>query len=348
MPLITVNTDPACPVMIERGLLARSGEVLARYHNPCRVALFTDPTVGALYGAALESALAKAGFSAERIILPAGETCKSWQTLGAVLEELAARGFCRSDLVLTLGGGTVGDLGGLAAALYHRGIPCVNLPTTLLAAVDAAIGGKTAVDLAAGKNLAGVIRQPLAVLCDPDLLATLPPPQRANGMAEVIKTGVLGAAGVWEQIARPLPDEEALIAACAAYKAALVASDETDKGPRQLLNLGHTIGHAIEKASGYTVPHGQAVAIGLAAMARAAAYMGDMPAEDAAAIQDALRRWGLPVDTSFSAEVLLPLIAGDKKRRGEEYTIVWPIGIGRCCLRSVTEADLSEILQAGL
>ena len=236
-----------------------------------------------------------AGYRPVRISLPAGETGKTWAVLGDLLERLAEEGLSRGDLLVVLGGGSACDVGGLAAALYHRGMDVAYLATTLLAGVDAAIGGKTAVDLPAGKNLAGVIRQPLAVLIDPDSLKTLPPLALADGMAEAIKTGVLAGEELWPLVAAPEPDYEAILCGCAAYKAAIVSQEAQDTGIRLFLNLGHTIGHAVERHSGYALSHGQAVAIGLAGMARAGAALGWCDSITAERIKTALKRRGLPL-----------------------------------------------------
>lgn len=249
---------------------------------------------------------------------------------------------------MVLGGGSACDVGGLAAALYHRGMDVAYLATTLLAGVDAAIGGKTAVDLPAGKNLAGVIRQPLAVLIDPDSLKTLPPSALADGMAEAIKTGVLAGEELWPLVAALEPDYEAILCGCAAYKAAIVSQEAQDTGIRLSLNLGHTIGHAVERHSGYTLSHGRAVAIGLASMARAGAALGWCDSITAERIKTALKRQGLPLRYRCRPEELLPYLWSDKKRLGEELTVVLPQRIGCCTLRKMTRPQLLQLLREGL
>lgn len=347
MSVITVHTREAYSIRIERGLLPRLEQALSEVFPSCRIALLTDDTTGALYGDPAAAALSESGYAVTRITVPHGEESKSWQTLGHVLEELAAAELTRADALLALGGGMIGDLGGLAAALYRRGIACVQVPTTLLAAVDASVGGKTAVDLAAGKNLAGIIRQPTAVLCDPDLLDALPAPLLRDGMAEIIKMGVLGAEGVWGELTEKSPDLAALTAACTAYKAALVEQDEGDCGIRRALNLGHTFGHAIERRSGYTLSHGQSVAIGLAMMTRAARERGWCDSITAERILTALRRHSLPVKSPYPPEELLPFALADKKRLGDSIVIVIPNQIGYCTLRSVSPRELEELLRLG-
>ena len=372
MPTISVQTTPSYPILIERGLLRKAGQTLLPLHPPCRAALLSDDTVFSLYGRAVMDSLEGAGYRPVCISLPAGETGKTWAVLGNLLERLAEEGLSRGDLLVVLGGGSACDVGGLAAALYHRGMDVAYLATTLLAGVDAmakaiedavaaleykpadysgvdaAIGGKTAVDLPAGKNLAGVIRQPLAVLIDPDSLKTLPPSALADGMAEAIKTGVLAGEELWPLVAALEPDYEAILCGCAAYKAAIVSQEAQDTGIRLSLNLGHTIGHAVERHSGYTLSHGRAVAIGLASMARAGAALGWCDSITAERIKTALKRQGLPLRYRCRPEELLPYLWSDKKRLGEELTVVLPQRIGCCTLRKMTRPQLLQLLREGL
>ena len=269
-----VHTQKPYPVVMAHDLFDCLGEMVLQLHPRCKVALLCDDYVYSEYGQQVVQALESESYRPCHIALPAGEACKAWAVLGEVLETLAVEGFTRGDLLLALGGGSTCDLGGLAAALYHRGMGVVYLPTTLLAGVDAAIGGKTAVDLPAGKNLAGVIRQPLAVIFDENCLDTLSEEAMADGMAEAIKTGILAGDKLWELVNDPDPFYTSIMEHCAEYKAQVVAEDELDNDCRLALNLGHTVGHAIERHSGYTVTHGKAVAIGLATMARAGAALG--------------------------------------------------------------------------
>ena len=222
--------------------------------------LVTDETVGALYAE-------RAGAVAATVTIPPGEAAKTWEQAGRVLRELAAAGMAHDDHVIALGGGVVGDLAGFCAATYQRGVPVVQLPTTLVAQVDSAYGGKTGVDLPEGKNYAGAYHQPAAVLADPSVLATLPPAELAAGWAEVVKTALIAGGPLWERVRRGDAVADAgLVLACARTKLAVVAADERDAGRRQVLNLGHTVGHAIETATGYTrYRHGEAVGLGLLA-----------------------------------------------------------------------------------
>ena len=249
-----------------------------------------------------------------------------------------------------LGGGVTGDMAGFAAAVYLRGIRYVQLPTTLLAAVDSSVGGKTAVDLAAGKNLAGAFCQPAAVLCDTDCLKTLPPDVFADGAAEAVKTGVLADPSLFTlfEDGTLTADPGAVIARCVQYKAGVVERDEKEQGERKLLNLGHTVGHAIEKCSGYTIPHGHAVAAGLAVIARAAERLGWTEGPIAERIAVCLAKNGLPTGTDFPAETLAEAALSDKKRAGGDITLVVPRAIGRCELKTLPVAELLPVIRAGL
>ena len=317
---IPVRVRPAYDVAIGPGLLAGCGPRLRELLGPCRIAVLTDSTVAPLYRDTVTASLESAGFTVYSHVFPAGEGRKNLATLGELLEFLAGEHLTRTDCVAALGGGVVGDMAGFAAAVYLRGIRYVQLPTTLLAAVDSSVGGKTAVDLTAGKNLAGAFCQPAAVICDTDCLKTLPPDVFADGAAEAIKTGVLSDEALFalfeDGTLTAAPGE--VIARCVAYKAGVVERDEREQEERKLLNLGHTVGHAIEKCSGYTIPHGHAVAAGLAIIARSAEQLGWTEEPLAARIAACLAKNGLPAGTGFSAESLAEAALSDKIRAGLE------------------------------
>lgn len=351
METVIVNTAPPYPVRIGPGLLDRCGAFLRELLPPCRAAVVSDSTVAPLYLERAVQGLRAGGFRVSAHVIPAGETHKNLKVLSRLLEELAAARLTRSDCVVALGGGVTGDLAGFAAAVYLRGIPYVQLPTTLLAAVDSSVGGKTAVDLGAGKNLAGAFWQPAAVLCDTDCLKTLSPSVLADGAAEAIKTGVLAGEGLFSLLERGVCGTELpqVITCCVRCKAGVVERDPTERGERRLLNLGHTVGHAIEKCSGYTVPHGHAVAAGLAVIARAAERLGWAKDDGMAArIAAALQHWELPTGTRFPVNALVQAALADKKRSGDAVTLVIPEALGHCTLRPVPVAALGGILAAGL
>ncbi len=344
---VPVNTASPYEVTAGTGLLPRAGEWLAALHAPCTTALVADDTVDALYGDTAAAALEQAGFTVCRFTFPHGEESKTMGTLAALLEFLADRALTGGDLVAALGGGVTGDLAGFAAAVYRRGIPFVQMPTTLLAAVDAAVGGKTAVDLAAGKNLAGAFHQPLGVLCDTDLFATLPAAERQNGMAEVIKSAMIGDPALFAQLENGTVSDAALVAACVRLKAALVAEDEHDRGARRLLNFGHTVGHAAETLSRFTLPHGRAVAMGMAVAARAALADGLCSADTANRLLALLRANSLPTGCPYPADALAAAALADKKRTGDRLTLVLPEAIGHCRLSTVGMDALPRFVAAG-
>ena len=347
---IQVHTAPAYEVSIGGGLLTACGQRLREVLAPCRVAVITDSTVAPLYLKTVTGCLEGAGFTVCSYIFPAGEGSKNFTTLAAILEFLAEQHLTRTDCVAALGGGVTGDMVGFAAACYLRGIRCVQLPTTLLSAVDSSVGGKTAIDLAAGKNLAGAFLQPTAVLCDTDCLRSLPSDVFADGTAEAIKTGVLDDESLFalfeDNTFTAAPEE--VIARCVRYKAGVVERDEKEQNERRLLNLGHTVGHAIEKCSGYAIPHGHAVAAGLSIIARSAEALGWTEEPIAARIAACLKKNHLPTGTEFSAKALAEAALADKKRAGGNITLVIPKKIGVCELKKVPVSELLPIIRAGL
>jgi len=348
--VIPVRVREGYNVVIGSGLLEESGSLLRAALGDCRLALVTDSNVAGLYLERVLASLRAAGYCVNAFVFAAGEQNKNMQTLADVLEFFAGERLTRTDCVLALGGGVTGDMAGFAAGCYLRGIRYVQLPTTLLSAVDSSVGGKTAVDLAPGKNLAGLFHQPSLVLCDTNCLAALPQSEFANGAAEAIKTGILEGEALFSLLesgsAREHIDE--IIARCVCFKARVVEQDETETGLRKLLNLGHTAGHAIEQCSGYTIPHGHAVAIGLAIIARAAEALGWTDENIAARIEATLVRNGLPTTTEFSAEALANAALSDKKRAGGQMTLVVPRGIGDCTLMDIPLEQLERVFRAGM
>ena len=352
MPIRTIHvrTAPAYDVTIGPGLLGECGPRLKETIPPCHMAVVTDSTVAPLYLETVRASLERAGFKVSAYLFPAGEGSKNFRSLSNILEFLAEAQLTRTDCVAALGGGVTGDMAGLAAALYLRGITYVQLPTTLLAAVDSSVGGKTAIDLQAGKNLAGAFLQPAAVLCDTSCLKTLPPEVFADGAAEAIKTGVLcdeGLFALFEGGTLPEAPTE-VIARCVAFKAGVVERDEKEQGERKLLNLGHTVGHAIEKRSDFTIPHGHAVAAGLAVIARASERLGWTDGPVAERIAACLAKNRLPTGTDFAPEALAKAALSDKKRAGDSITIVVPRAIGHCELKKIHVSALEGIIRAGL
>ena len=350
MKIVEVNTKSPYRVLIGTGLLRQTGAYAAEVVKPCRAALVTDDIVNGYYADTVEASLSEAGFSVCKFVFPNGEESKNAQTYLRLLEFLASQKLTRSDLVVALGGGVTGDLAGFAAATYLRGIRFIQIPTTLLAAVDSSVGGKTGIDLAAGKNLAGAFWQPSLVLCDYGTLATLPLKTFADGVAESVKYGILTSPELFAcfEAGDVQGELEEIIWECISIKRDVVMEDEFDNGKRQLLNLGHTFGHAVEKRSGFALTHGHAVAIGTVIAAELAVDLGLLEEAEAERIRKTLIRQGLPVSTEYTAEELLPLVLSDKKRRGNEITLILPERIGSCKLWPVNISELPKLLSAGL
>lgn len=347
--IIPVRTAPPYSVFIGPGLLANWGLRLREILPPCHAAVIADSTVAPLYLGTVTAGLRQAGFAVSSFVFPAGESRKNLSTLSDILEFLAEEHLTRSDCVVALGGGVAGDMAGFAAACYLRGIRYVQVPTTLLSAVDSSVGGKTAIDLRAGKNLAGAFLQPAAVFCDTDCLKSLPPTVFADGAAEAIKTGVLSDEALFslfeDGTLTAAPAE--VIARCVRYKAGVVERDEKEQGERRLLNLGHTVGHAIEKCSGYAIPHGHAVAAGLAIIAQSAERLGWAEEPIAGRIAACLAKNSLPTDTEYPPEALAEAALADKKRSGGDITLVVPQRIGQCALRKMPVTELLPVIAAG-
>ena len=315
-----------------------------------RVVLVSDDTVFPLHGERALTLLREAGLEALEYIVPSGEASKNADTLVALLNFLTENRVARSDALVALGGGMIGDLTGFAAAVYMRGIAYFQLPTTLLSAIDSSVGGKTAVDLPAGKNLMGAFWQPRAVLCDTELLETLPENIFTDGCAEVIKTALLFDPALFDLLARQGRsfDRESVIARCVSHKRDIVARDEFDQGLRGLLNLGHTLGHAVEACSDYNLSHGRSVAIGLAVVCRAAARSGFCDAWLPRETTRVLRLFDLPIGTPLPIETLMPVMLSDKKRAGSKVTVVVPRRVGRCELIPMDAAALRRFMEAGM
>lgn len=346
---VSVHAGKGYDVMIGGGLIADCGRLIAAELGRCRAAVITDSNVESLYLNSVMISLEQAGLDAVCHIFPAGEENKNLATLWDILELLAENHIGRGDIVIALGGGVTGDTAGFAAGVYLRGIRYVQMPTTLLAAVDSSVGGKTAVDLEAGKNLAGVFKQPELVLCDTHTLETLTDYDMANGMAEAIKTAVLFSHPLFDMFGGEMTPAVLadIIESCVRFKAHIVEIDERERNERRLLNLGHTIGHAIEKCSGYTVGHGHAVAAGMAMMCRAGEKMGITELGTAYAVEETLERFGLPTNTDYTTDQLADAALNDKKRSGDTITIVVPETIGQCTLRTEPIEALSKYIELG-
>lgn len=341
-------------IVIAPGLIDRADELLAPDARERRIVVVTDTNVARAQLPRLATSLARKGIALESVIVPAGEASKSWDRLAIVCDAFAERRIRRGESVIALGGGVVGDLAGMAAALHLRGVPIVQVPTSLVAQVDSSVGGKVAIDTAAGKNMAGTFYQPRLVLIDPNCLATLPTREMRSGYAEMVKYGMIGDAGFYDyceahahRILARDPDPLAhAIRTCVAAKARIVESDERDTGgPRALLNFGHSFAHAFETLAGYdgSLLHGEAVAAGMAIAFAYSARIGLCDAASAERIAAHLADAGLPTSLPPSigdanGATIVDLMARDKKTEGSGLTLVLTEGIGRAVLRGGIDA----------
>ncbi len=350
MQTIDIAAGKPYKVHIGSGILGDAGALLRNIWSGENLALVADENVSAIYGERVCDIFEQAGFRVFLHTFPAGEKYKNITELTRLLEALASREFGRGDMVAALGGGVTGDLAGFAASVYQRGIEYIQLPTTLLAAVDSSVGGKTAVNLEAGKNLAGTFWQPSMVICDCDTFATLPRKELASGAAECLKYGMLGSSSLialLTQTGLDAPWSE-IIDLCVHHKARIVEEDERENGVRTLLNFGHTFGHAAELLSGYKIRHGEGVAMGMMLITRAAEQMGICEGGTSTILENALKALELPTNCPYSAAEFARAALGDKKRRSNSITLVLPKSAGECFLKSVDINTLPEFLSAGL
>ena len=349
MTTVTVKASKTYDIVIGEDLLGDAGNRIRAVAPAQSAMLVSDDTVDALYGYTVAASLAEAGFRVERFVFPHGEASKSAGTWLSLLNTLAALRFTRSDLLVALGGGVVGDLTGFAAATYQRGVRFVQIPTTLLAAVDSSVGGKTAIDLEAGKNLCGAFWQPELVLCDYKTLDTLPEDVFRAGCAEVIKYGVIADRELFARLEGGVADKlEPVIAACVRIKRDIVNEDEFDTGRRAVLNFGHTVGHAVEQCSRFSLSHGASVAIGMVIVSRAAWKLGLCPREVYEQILSMVRRYGLPERAAFRTGELLAVMGSDKKRSGDAISLILSRAIGSAFVYQLPVAALGDFLAAGL
>lgn len=348
MTNIRINASTGYDVTVGAGASEHAaGFICGALCRAKKVAVVTDSNVDALHSGPVMAQLAAAGLQVEKFTFPAGESSKNLSTYASLIDFLAAKRFDRSGIALALGGGVTGDLTGFAAATYKRGIDFVQMPTSLLAMVDSSVGGKTGVDISAGKNLVGAFHQPRAVFCDLRFLDTLPDAWRMDGMGEVLKYAILGDASLFDLLERdPLaPIGEREIAACIGMKRDIVEVDEKESGARKLLNLGHTFAHAIELLSGYGVSHGRAVATGLAMASRAAAKCGVLPSSECGRIEALVAAMGYDAHVNFASGDIAEAILGDKKVEGDSIDIVLPRKIGSCVVRRTPLSEIGKVVE---
>ena len=337
---ITVRASGTYDILISKGGLSGIGKAAAERFKPCTVAILSDDKVFPLYGKTVTDSLQAAGFRTVAHVIPNGEQSKTLDNVTAFIDCMVKAQVTRTDMVLALGGGVIGDMAGFAAAIYLRGIPYIQVPTTLLAAVDSSVGGKTAVDISAGKNLVGAFHQPALVYLDTENLKTLDPSVLRDGFAEVIKYGIILDSKLFNTVAKPNSfDLKEVIARCIEIKRDVVEADEFDKGMRGLLNFGHTFGHAIT--------HGSAVARGMIIAAKVAKVYGFTDYTDV--ITNVVKDYGFETGCPFRADELYSVILSDKKRSGADITLVLPKQIGACTLEKMPAVQVLELMKnAGL
>jgi 3-dehydroquinate synthase len=346
MPELIASTSSGdYPILIKNGALASIGNLASEAVVGRKAFVVSDDTVYPLYYEPVARSLQAAGFTVSGYAFAAGEGSKTAATLLELYNQFHAAGLSRSDLIVALGGGVVGDVTGFAAATYLRGVPLFQVPTTLLAQVDSSIGGKTAIDLPFGKNLAGAFYQPKAVILDPTVLRTLSRARMAEGMAEVIKYGLIRDLQLFEQIESQTYDLEWVLERCVRIKTTVVAADERDTGERMLLNFGHTVGHAIEKITGYTqLSHGEAVAIGMVVACEIGEKTGRTPAGTAERLRKVLAHYQLPTECPWPASQLMGAIHSDKKRLAGKLYYILLKQVGEAVLNPMDPAALEKIL----
>lgn len=354
MKLLPVSLgDRSYDIHIAPGRLDDTGKLCQQVlPRATRLAVVTDDTVGGLYAHRLLQSLWARGYTASVISLPAGEQTKSLHNLGVLYDSFMEMGLTRTDAVVALGGGVVGDLAGFAAATILRGVDFVQVPTTLLAQVDSSVGGKVAIDLPAGKNLAGAFWQPRLVVMDPEVLDTLEDETFSDGMAEVIKYGCIRDAAFFRALEKTpsrravMENIESVLYTCCDLKRAVVEKDERDTGERMVLNFGHTLGHAYEKAGHYeTWTHGQAVAAGMCLAARLGAALGVTPAGVPERVEALVSAFGLPTRIPCTQADYAAAVGLDKKGTGEQITLVLLEDLGRAVLHRMSKRELLGLLE---
>ncbi len=342
---IRINTSNGYDVIIGRNVLKDSGEIISKVIEKCKIALITDDIVDNLFTAQVTSSLQEKGFSVVKFVFPNGEKSKNLSTYGDILNFLAQNQLTRTDAVVALGGGVVGDMAGFVASTYLRGVSYVQIPTTLLSQIDSSVGGKTAIDLDEGKNLVGSFYQPKVVICDVNILDSLPFETYLDGMGEMAKYAMLDSK-VFEQINKDASDMQTLVRLCVDYKRRIVEEDEFESGNRKLLNLGHTPAHGIEKLSEYKLPHGRAVALGLEIILKASLKHGYIDNSTYESLKLTLQKCAKARTggVSFSIDDIVKASLTDKKRNGDYITLVMVYGVGDCRLVKIKVEDLKEYL----
>lgn len=350
METVKVTASKEYIVHIGKGFLDTVGEKLREIKRPCRVVLVSDDTVFELYGERVKQSLINAEFTVFEFVFPHGESAKSLENFGKIQEFCAENSITRTDLFVALGGGVTGDLTGFVASTYLRGVDFVQIPTTVLSMVDSSVGGKTAINLNAGKNLCGAFYQPIAVYADCDTLNTLPNETYNEGCAEIIKYGMIldGEFLTFLKNNSIRDNIEYVIKRCVEIKRDVVDRDEFEKGERKLLNFGHTIGHAIEKCSNLTISHGNAVAIGMVIATKGAYEIGMSDEDYSETLLQVLKANNLPTNCEFTAEQLYKASLSDKKRSLDTMALIVPEEYGLCKIMKLPVDDLLNFIEKGM
>ncbi len=349
MKKIIVRSSRKYPIIISKDILSNIYEYISLSLRGNIAYIITDNIVDELYSRILIKSLEENSIHVFKYVIQNGEKSKNSDNYIAILNDMAAKGISRSDTVIAFGGGVPGDLAGFVAATYQRGIPLIQIPTTLLAAVDSSVGGKTAIDLKEVKNLAGSFYQPEMVICDLSLLKTLPEDIYTDGCAEVIKYGILAGNPLFGKLKKPVKNQmESIVYSCIKIKRDIVQIDEKDTGIRQSLNLGHTIAHAVELLSGYRISHGKAVAMGLHMIGKISYTQGLCTKEVFIQIGDILNTYGFNTDPLFSASDISNAIIMDKKRSNEHINLILIKDIGQCIIKKTNMSDLNSIIEKAM
>lgn len=347
MRKVHITASSEYDVLIGKGILEDCGKLVGNIFPIGKTVIVSDDKVYSIYGETVKKSLYESGFSVECFTFKNGEASKNITTYTEILEFLASVGLTRNDFIVALGGGVTGDMTGFAAATYLRGIRFVQIPTTFLAAIDSSVGGKTGVNLGAGKNLVGAFHQPSLVICDTDTFRTLDKETFADGTSEAIKYGMIKEPILLDKLAEDFDIDE-VVETCVKIKRDVVAKDEFEAGERKLLNFGHTIGHAIEKCSNYSITHGHGVAIGMSIITKASEAFGICEKGISKSLDELLEKCGLPIKCPYSAEELYKVALSDKKRSGKYITIVLPKSMGECILNTITTEKLFEYIKKGI
>ncbi len=342
MNTINIKTSEPYEVKVGQGILKNIAREISDIKKPGKCIIVSDDTVFSLYGEIVKTSLSDAGYTVYEAVFPHGEESKNMETALSLLTAFFEAGLTRSDFAIALGGGIVGDICGFVSSIYLRGIDFIQVPTTLLAAIDSSVGGKTGINTDYGKNLVGAFHQPRLVICDTDTFETLPYEIYTAGICEALKYGVIRDRELFEAIGNE--DIEDTVCRCVEIKADIVEKDEFDHGERQLLNFGHTLGHSIEALSDFKISHGHAVGLGMLIISRACEKHGLCEIGISEKIEKALQSFDINTDISYSAKELASYAMSDKKRKGNSITLVIPEKLGKCVLHTISTDKLEEFI----